>query len=210
MVKIALGDQISEVIFVTDSTIAMSWCSNPTMQLRLFVYNRVTTILRLFEWTIGSKNDHLFHIDGNLNLANLLMKKHDIRIKDVSRASEWIEGLDWMKKDRMEMPLIDHAHLKVGKPSKVEIMVECFPEPGKFSAPIDEPEPEPDDDTEEMTIPFSVLALRAGKGVAELLIDPVRHGWRRALRIVGYLQSWARIHQHKAHKEIQWDCKIAC
>ena len=27
MVKIALGDQISEVIFVTDSTIAMSWCS---------------------------------------------------------------------------------------------------------------------------------------------------------------------------------------
>ena len=45
MVKVDLGNQIGEVIFVTDSTIAMSWCSNPTIQLRLFVYNRVMTIL---------------------------------------------------------------------------------------------------------------------------------------------------------------------
>ena len=40
-----------------------------------------------------------------------------------------------------------------------------------------------DDDTEKMTILCSVLALRAGKGVAELLVDPEPHGWRRALRI---------------------------
>ena len=115
-----------------------------------------------------------------------------------------------MKKDREEMPLVDHAHLRVEKPTKAEIMVVCFPEPGKFIAPIDEsaPEPESDDDTEEMTIHFSVLVLHTGKGAAELMVDPVRHGWRRALRIVGYLQSWARIHQHRAHREIQWDCKI--
>ena len=100
MVKIALGDQIGEVIFVTHSTIAMSWCSNSTIQLRLFVYNRVTTILRLFEWTSGVKNNQLFHIDKELNLADLLMKKHDIKIEDVSKGSEWIEGLDWMNKDR--------------------------------------------------------------------------------------------------------------
>ena len=104
------------------------------------------------------------------------------------------------------MPLVDHAHLNIGKPTKADIMVECFPEPGKFSNPVDEPES--DDDTEEMTILFPVLALRVGKGVEELLVDPVCHGWRRAIRIVGYLQSCARIHQHRAHREIQWDCKI--
>lgn len=78
MIKVALGDQVVEVIFVTDSTIAMSWCINPTIQLRLFVYNRVITILRLFEWTTGSRDNSLYHTDGNLNLVDLLTKKHDI------------------------------------------------------------------------------------------------------------------------------------
>ena len=122
MVKVALGDQIGQVIFAMDSTIAMSWCNNPNIQLRLFVYNRVMTILCLFEWTTGSKYNPLFHIDGNLNLADLLTMKHDIRIEDVSRGSDWIEGLEWMRIDRSAMPLLEHAHLRVEKPVKAEIM----------------------------------------------------------------------------------------
>ena len=108
--------------------------------------------------------------------------------------------------------------------------MECYPEPftGKFTTarvepvsekeefgvdPNDEVDEDPnddfDDDTEEMTIPFSVLALCYDKGVAgELLVDPVYHGWRRALRIVGYLQSWISIYKHKSHNEVQFDCKI--
>ena len=130
-----------------------------------------------------------------------------------------IEGLEWMRRDRSTMPLLDHAHLRVEKPVIDEIMLECFSEPftGKLSTAVVEPEPEKedypedlkdesDDDTEEMTIPFSVLG---SKGEArELLVDPVYHGWRRALRIVGFLQSWVRIHKHKTHNGIQLDCKI--
>ena len=52
------------------------------------MYNRVMTILRLFEWTTRSKVNPLFHIDVNLNLADLLTKKHDIRIEDVLRGSD--------------------------------------------------------------------------------------------------------------------------
>ena len=40
--------------------------------------------------------------------------------------------------------------------------MECFPEPGKFSTPLvelDLEKEESDDDSEEMTIPFSVLVL---------------------------------------------------
>ena len=82
-----------------------------------------------------------------------------------------------------------------------EIMVGCFPEllTGKFSTAVVEPGTENRDSaesvsTEEMTIPLSDLALHAGNGVArELLVDPVCHGWRRALRMVGYLQSWVSI-----------------
>lgn len=36
--------------------------------------------------------------------------------------------------------------------------------------------PDEDDDVDESKIPFCFLAAKAGKGVAELLVDPVFHG----------------------------------
>ncbi len=48
MVKVALGSVIGEIIYFTDSTIiALSWCRNHYVKLRLFMYdshNRVITI----------------------------------------------------------------------------------------------------------------------------------------------------------------------
>ena len=90
MVKSALGSEIGEIIYITDLTIALSWCSNESIKLRLFVYNWVMTILRLFEWTTGSKENPLFHIDGALNLADLLTKKHELKVDDVSKRSDWM------------------------------------------------------------------------------------------------------------------------
>ena len=43
MVKSALTLDVGEVIFATDSTIALSWCSNQEIKLRLYAYNRVMT-----------------------------------------------------------------------------------------------------------------------------------------------------------------------
>ena len=37
MVKSSLGSEVGEVIYLTDSTIALSWCSSETIKLRLFV-----------------------------------------------------------------------------------------------------------------------------------------------------------------------------
>ena len=128
MVKSALTSEVGEIIYVTDSTIALSWCSNQEIKLRLFVFNPVMTILRLFEWTTGSKINPLWHIDKGLNLADLLTKKHDIRVEHVSKGSEWIEGLSWMRNDRSEMPLTSHDNLRLDKPVEESIKVECFPE----------------------------------------------------------------------------------
>ncbi len=74
LVKKALGDRVGEIIYITDSTIALSWCSNSNIKLRLFVYNRVMTILRMIEWTTGDKNIPLYHIESEMNLADLLTK----------------------------------------------------------------------------------------------------------------------------------------
>ena len=116
MVKSSLGSEIGEVIYLTDSTIALSWCSSETIKLRLFVYNRVMTILRLFEWTTGSKDVVLFHKDGSKNLADMLMKENDVGVETVSKGSYWIKGLPWMRKDKKDMPITSYEKLKLDKP----------------------------------------------------------------------------------------------
>ena len=57
LVSKSMGPKIEEVIFATDSTIALWWCCNPTKKLRLFVFSRVETIRRMIEWTNHQKND---------------------------------------------------------------------------------------------------------------------------------------------------------
>jgi len=46
------------------------------------------------------------------------------------------------------------------------------------------------------------------RGVAELLVDPVYHGWMRALRIVGYLQGWKASYSHNKHLIQDEKCRI--
>ena len=210
MVKSALTSEIGEVIYVTDSTIALSWSSNQKIKLRLFVYNRVMTILRLFEWTTESKENLLLRVDGNLNLADLLTKKHEIKVEHVSKGSEWIEGLSWMRKDISEMPLMSYDDLYLEKPVEESVLVECFPESfmKKFTCAGDHEDSEETDEADDGNEEFSVLAANAGKGIAELLVDPVFQGWRRALRITGYMQEWKTKYCHKIHLIPDDECRI--
>ena len=39
LLKRTLEDLVDEIIYCTDSTIALSWCKNMTIKLRWFVYN---------------------------------------------------------------------------------------------------------------------------------------------------------------------------
>ena len=65
-----------------------------------------------------------------------------------------------------------------------------------------------DDYLEDDSTEFSVLAAAAGKGVAELLVDPVFQGWRRALRITGFMQGWRTRYCHKGHLIPNEDCRV--
>ena len=42
----------------------------------------------MIEWTNGDQDIPLFHIDGTLNLADLLTKEHDLGVQDVSTGSD--------------------------------------------------------------------------------------------------------------------------
>ena len=55
--KRALGERVKEVVYVSDSMIALSWCSSLEKKLHLFVQNRETTILRMVAWTLSLKDE---------------------------------------------------------------------------------------------------------------------------------------------------------
>ena len=42
------------------------------------------TIIRMCEWTTGKTKVPLFYIDGKHNLADLLTKKHELRVESVT------------------------------------------------------------------------------------------------------------------------------
>ncbi len=92
-VKHALGDLVEDVLFFTDSTIAMCWVHNTHKKLRLFCLNRVTEIRRLIEATVGEVDDFpVYHIDGKLNVADMLTKPHGIKPSDLGVGSVWQNG----------------------------------------------------------------------------------------------------------------------
>ena len=86
------------------------------------------TILRMCEWTTGKTEVPLYHIDGKINLADLLTKQHELSVQAVTLNSEWQTGLPWMRLDTEIMPLLEYHQLTVEKTIKAKIMAECYDE----------------------------------------------------------------------------------
>ena len=99
VVKRALGDQVKEVVYISDSKIALSWCSSLKKKLRLFVQNRVSTILQLVQGTHGLEDGDplpLLYVEGDENIADLLTKEHSNSAQDVSEGSLWQTRPEWL------------------------------------------------------------------------------------------------------------------
>lgn len=96
-VKFNLQSQYSDSIYVTDSTIVLHWLNHDERPLETAVRNSVIEIRRL------SDLKNWFHIDGNLNLADLGTRHTEVF--EIGLDSEWQNGKAWMSLPRDEMPL---------------------------------------------------------------------------------------------------------
>ena len=181
LVAKSIGPKVEEIIFATDSTIALSWCCNPTKKLRLFVFSHVETIRRMIEWTTGNDSLPIYHVNGELNPADLLTKKHELTVRDLSTGSNWQAEYPWMKLNTVDMPLSPYQSLTITKDVEELIEEECFKEIS--------PPPEPL--TPEMEFPglgvgvngsvhYTAVPPMPGRMGVDLLIDPVRLGWYRS------------------------------
>ena len=101
-----LDGLVKDILYVTDSTIAMSWCHNINRKLKPYVRSRVESIRRMIEWTdLPTEELPLVHIEGTMNISDLLTKHHDLSVSDLSPASEWHCGSPWMRLRIEDMPV---------------------------------------------------------------------------------------------------------
>ena len=129
-VKEALADLVDETIYVTDSTIALCWCNNLQKKLKVYTLFRVAEIRRNILGEVITAEDvkmPLYHIDGTLNPADLVTKRHEITPEKIGPGSVWQNGEHWMSLPTDQMPLTTYDDLKLSKAEEAEIQVECFP-----------------------------------------------------------------------------------
>lgn len=135
-VKEALGNKVTETLFFTDSNIAMCWCLNLNKKLRMFTLYRVADIRRSIKRVTELDSDldlPLFHIDGKVNVADLLTKKNSITPKDLGIESLWHNGYPWMTLPLKDMRVTRYSDLTVSQAEAEIVDIECFPEPILFS-----------------------------------------------------------------------------
>ena len=194
VVKRALGEIVKEIIYLTDSSIAMAWCHNPTIKLRLYVHKRVETIRRLIEWTLDSESIPLFHITTEKNLADLVTKFHDISFIDLDALSAWQSGLPWMTFPTDNLPCTSYEKLSISSTVEPLISDECYDDPF-FAANI----------TNSKTIePELKLENQPSMLIQRPLffIDLEGLGWFKARQLLGsVLISWQKWVHQVLHKD---------
>ena len=104
-VRNSLGNRVESVFFYTDSTVAMAWVLNTRKRLRMFVYNRSQSARQAMRQVIdGAETIPLYHIDGTLNVADMVTKPRSITPGDLATGSPWMNGLPWMRLPTEDLP----------------------------------------------------------------------------------------------------------
>ena len=208
-IKRLLGSQVKEILYATDSSIALAWCHNSSLKLRLFVYNRVEAIRRMINWTVDDESLPLYHIRRELNLADWVTKLRPITVKDIDAHSPWQKGLSWMSLPTDQLPVSKFSKVEIDQKLQEEIAQECHNEPHFLDAKL-------------CPHPLLVESQAAPPGVQEkgsiqvtlttatnrppLFIDIIGLGWFRARRNIAKLIKFGRLWRHKTHKSQHPSC----
>ena len=128
--KKSISNQVKEIIYITESTIALSWIHNTSIKLHpKYIHSRAEASLRLIQMSVDSESIPLYQIKGTSNLADLLTKPYVLDTENLSIGSEWEQGSDWMRQNSINFPISRYEDLKVDRNVLVQIKTKCFSEP---------------------------------------------------------------------------------
>ena len=129
----------------------------------------------MIQWTLDAELIPLLHIDGNSNLADLLTKPMELEVENVSVGSDWQGDFYWMKVDTNLMPVRRYNQLTTDKAIKCEVHRECFDETFQLSEIFK---------SHKVILESQAGYVATGRQVIELLVDPIRFGRHKAIRII--------------------------
>ena len=207
-VKSALSPKVSETLYFTDSTIAMCWCHSVRKRMRMYTLFRVAEIRKHILGTTNPEGNiplPLYHIDGKLNVADLITKRHNILPKDLIDKSQWQEGYDWMKLPVEEMPITTYQNLKLSEQQESIIDEECFKE-AIMSQDVKEQKTqttnsEPYHRTHLSCTHSSAYGMQTIHSVSNVqpFVDIIKYGWKKSLDYLSKIVKFALLVKHKHH-----------
>ena len=89
LVKAELGLEFTETLFWTDSTTVLHWVTNPDLQLKAFVANRVAKVIE------GSEGATWNYVPTKENPADI--GSRGLRPSDVEGIRPWLDGPQWLR-----------------------------------------------------------------------------------------------------------------
>ena len=98
MVRRAFGDLHTNAIKLSDSQIVLHWINNDQKSLKQYARARVIETIRF------TRRDQWFYIQSGDLIADLGTRR-GAKLKDVDVDSHWINGYEWMRKDRSLFPI---------------------------------------------------------------------------------------------------------
>ena len=114
VVKISLSLMLQEQIKLTDSQVTLHWINNESGVLKQWVRNRVIEINRLTDKS-------LWRYVHSKNMVADIGTRKGASLSDVENKSIWINGVDWMKKDKSQFPVLTVQEVRLD-PSKLSVV----------------------------------------------------------------------------------------
>ena len=188
----SLEERVDEILYFTDSSIALAWMQNTNIKLRAYTFARVQASRRLIQMTTGLEQIPIYHIDGDKNIADLLTKFHDISIDDVSINSRWQNGDPWMRLDTDQMKLTKFSDLNPDHRDSKEVLKECFQDP--FT---------PDENSNSYTVHHACSGVNSLQPPPTPPVDIIRLGWEGGIETLNIVYSFIQSclhHLKKCHK----------
>ena len=164
VIKQQLGDQVTGITYVTDSTIALCQLNLDSRPMETLTRNCVIEIRRLTD------PSDWFHVDSANNVADLATRA--ATLSDVGPDSAWQQGMAWMRQEKGSMPLKTVSQIISSSESK---RLEATSNVEKAYPALISPK------------------VKERYQEYKYLYDPNKYGWAKALRVVGYVLKFLRI-----------------
>ena len=176
MLKHVLGERCGNIMFVTDSSVALMQINQDSRPMETFTRNAVIEVRRL------TKPEDWFHVESALNIADLATK--NATIDDVGLDSEWQCGKQWMKLPRDLMPIRTASQITMAAEARRMASEDLVNLAQIF------------------TCAYNLHDKVSERySFSQYLYDPNRYNWQRAVRVMAYVLKFIRLCYQKLQKD---------